>query len=429
MSDVREFGATGDGATDDTEAIQHALQVGRGVLAFPKGTYRITRSLTVELERTGFAGIRGENGTARLLMDATGPALRLVGTHGGSAFPASITPGVWDRQRFPVVSGLEILGRHDEADGIELVRTMQTTLQNVSIRRCRFGLHLVERNRNVLLSGSHIYDCHDSGVFFDRCNLHQVIISGNHISYCKRAGIRQLGGDVHNVHITGNDIEYNSGLSEASGEILLECESDQTSEFTIASNTIQATRESPGANIFIRGPEGTPPVRAVLIAISGNVIGSRGEHNIRIENAGRVAITGNTIYDGIQRNVVLRNLRNFVLSGNTIGTRPVYWNSTAVDGVTLEKCVHGTVQGNLFDDCHPGPDAPGGSLVLADCDGVNVSGNQIGAPHASGICLIRSRRCLVQGNAITLEHERAVIDGIVADADSAECRVENNAVW
>ena len=44
----------------------------------------------------------------------------------------------------------------------------------------------------------------DTGLLFDRCNLHQVIIHGNHISYCKRAGIRQLDGDVHNIQITGN---------------------------------------------------------------------------------------------------------------------------------------------------------------------------------------------------------------------------------
>ncbi|MCA9116115.1 MAG: hypothetical protein KDA79_13590, partial [Planctomycetaceae bacterium] len=52
MGNVREYGATGDGTTDDTQALQHALNDGDGTLTFPRGTYRITSPLVVDLPRS-----------------------------------------------------------------------------------------------------------------------------------------------------------------------------------------------------------------------------------------------------------------------------------------------------------------------------------------------------------------------------------------
>jgi hypothetical protein len=48
---VRDFGATGDGRADDTDAIQRALAAGAGEVYFPQGDYRITRTVEVALAR------------------------------------------------------------------------------------------------------------------------------------------------------------------------------------------------------------------------------------------------------------------------------------------------------------------------------------------------------------------------------------------
>jgi hypothetical protein len=47
MADVREFGASANGVADDTAAIQAAHDAGQGILFFPPGTYRITRTLNL----------------------------------------------------------------------------------------------------------------------------------------------------------------------------------------------------------------------------------------------------------------------------------------------------------------------------------------------------------------------------------------------
>lgn len=50
---VKDFGATGDGTTDDTTAIQNALNAGTGrSVYFPAGTYRISTTLVVKTSTT-----------------------------------------------------------------------------------------------------------------------------------------------------------------------------------------------------------------------------------------------------------------------------------------------------------------------------------------------------------------------------------------
>jgi parallel beta-helix repeat protein len=405
MSKARNFGAAGDGQTDDTAALQHAVDDGDGVLHLSKGTYRITRPIVLDTRQNGYLGLRGDQGTARVVMAGPGPAFRILGDHQGTATPDSFKPHTWDRERMPIVSGLEILGEHPEADGIELRRTMQTTIQNTLIRRCRFGVHLVERNRNFLLNASHIYDCHDTGVFFDECNLHQVIISANHISYCKRAGVRQKNGDVHNIQITGNDIEYNSGYegegAELSGEIVLIAPQGTISEYTISSNTLQATLDAVGANVLIvgRAEEGAPSgIR--LVNINGNVLGSR-DKNLVIDYGAKISITGNTIYGGQALNVELRNTYYATLGSNTCFSRPASYAPKTTDGILLDRCVGCVLTGNIINDCWLGSEEQGGSLTIRDASEIMVSGCQIGNARFRGIDIVNSMNCHIQGNSVS----------------------------
>ncbi len=404
------------------------MSEGDGVLELGKGSFRITRPLILDTTTRGYVGVRGEQGTARLLMDGAGPALQIIGDHHGTATPKTVQPHTWGKERFPVISGLEILGRHPEADGIQLLHTMQTTVQNVLIRNCRHGIHLAKRNRNFLLNASHIYDCSDTGVFFDHCNLHQVIISANHISYCKRAGIRQLDGDVHNIQITGNDIEYNSGAEGTTGEIVLEAPNETISEYTIASNTLQATRPARDANVLILGRKGVNATAARLIAITGNVIGSR-DKSILINDASKVNISGNTIYDGIALNVEMNDCQNVVIGANTIGTRPINWNSTSNDGVLLRRCIGAVVANNMLNDIRAGDEKQGGAITLQACRDSSVSGCQILNPHIRGIDVQGSQRCKISDNSVTEQRDESqMLNAIRVAEDSRQCLVQNNAV-
>jgi hypothetical protein len=255
MSNVRNFGARGDGRSDDTAALQHAVeQTGDGLLEFPRGDFRIARTIEIKLDEHGPLGLAG-GGVGRVTMTGRGPAFRFVGTHTKNADPTSFAPGVWQKERLPLLQGLEIVGAHPEADGVEFLRVMQPTLIGLLIREVRHGVHLVERNRNLLLASCHVYNCRGVGVFFDQVNLHQAIVHGCHISYCKGGGIKVQGGEIRNLHITGNDIEYNfDPAATESADVWIDGGEGGVREGSIVSNTIQARVSPGGANVRFVGP-------------------------------------------------------------------------------------------------------------------------------------------------------------------------------
>ena len=95
---------------------------------------------------------------------------------------------------------------------------MQAVLTGLLIRRCRIGLELHRRNRNLIVSHCHVYHNLEVGILFDEVNLHQAIIADSHISYNPVAGIKITGGNTRNFQIVGNDIEYNHDGHRSSRE-------------------------------------------------------------------------------------------------------------------------------------------------------------------------------------------------------------------
>jgi hypothetical protein len=393
MSSVFSFGAVGDGQMDDTEAIQHAVDTGDGLVEFPRGDYLITRPILVDVSRVGRTAIVGSGGTAKLIMAAPGPAIVLQGTHASNADPRNFKPGVWKSERLPTVDGIEIEGAHPEADGIQIQGTMQATLTRVLIREVRTAVHVTQRARNILIDACHFFHNTGIGVHLDHVNLHQCIISDSHISYCRLGGIRISGGEIRNLQITGNDIEYNNvrghaekfpdAESEPTAEIYIDVESGSVREGTIASNTIQATITPNGSNIrFIGSQELDDQIG--FWTICGNLIGNQ-ECNIHLTRAWGVAISGNQIYGCSKRNVFIENSRNIVLGTNMIGHTPDFNPRALATGFRMEKSFDCIVQGLQIQDSPAAegvkpPTYPEGRqalMELVDCQRLNITGCQL----------------------------------------------------
>lgn len=430
MSNVTRFGAVGDGTTDDTEAITHAAAQGDGMLHFPPGTYRITQPIEIKLTKHGPLGIEGTGGTARIIMTGQGPAFRLTGTHGGTGDPGSRRGNVASHQRMPTIRNIEVEGAHTEADGFELIETMQSVFEGVMVTRCRHGIHLIKRNRNVLISHCHIYFNTGVGIYLNGVNLHQINIASSHISYNRLGGIRLEESEVRNLQITGNDIEYNNHRShetepEPTAEIYIDTSTEGASvnEVTIASNTIQATDSPEGANIRIKEKSDTsrPPG---LFAISGNIIGSQ-ENNVHLTGCYGIAIAGNCIYSCKQNNLLIENSKLINVSGNTFRRHTPKYGT----GVSFAQCTDITFTGcAIHDETEEGqPDLPA-LLRLNNCKRINITGSQF-INGLVGIAASNTHHTLISSNTIHDERKKPIAqNGIQFDNTGEGNLAANNSI-
>lgn len=417
-SDVRKHGAAGDGTTDDTAALQKAIDSSAGLIALPPGTYRITKPIVIDLDEVGFTAIDG-GGVARIVMAGEGPALKFIGTHGGTAQPSSVKDDVWAKQRMPGVSGLEIVGEHEKANGIEATGTMKLTIDRVLIRRCFHGIHLTTRNRNVLIADSHIYHNRGIGVFMDKVNLHQINITGSHVSYNDGGGIACVGGEVRNIQIAGCDIEANHAKDgPPTANVLIDSTGGTNAEVAITGNTIQHTRNAPGsANIRVKGPttplKGTDEIRDGHITITGNVL-SDVKVNIHLDHARGVAVTGNTMWTGEEYNLLVEHSRNVVIGANNLDRNPRYASeeAKATDAVLFRDCSDCTISGLQLVGSRHTPAAVSlekcdrfnlANLTILDCDGIGLSLKDVTRSRVSG-CLIRDDRPEAKSPSIRSEN-------------------------
>lgn len=396
-----------DGNKDAATVVQEAVDAGMGDIHFPKGIYRLDKTVTIDLDKVGPTTLSG-NGTARIVMAGPGPAFRFVGTHAGTAAPETVKENVWERQRTPMVDGIEIVGAHPEAVGIEASGTMQLTVTRTSVRKALHGIHLVKRNRNVIISECHIYHNRGVGVFLDHLNLHQINVVDCHISYNEGGGIVVRDTHLANLQIGSCDIEGNMGGAESKPAANIEIDLTGTvaGEVEIVGCTIQHSHQAPGStNILIEGKSlkhaFTEELRAGNFTITGNVL-SDAQTNIDIRNTRGLTITGNTMWEGFAHNLLIRGCENFIVSNNVFDKNPRYGSG---DGKLAKLAV-------LFEDCN----------------GAVISGNhQLGVGDLPAAFVIRnSRQINLTGSNILDFGKVGLLLENVSDSRVSGCIIREN---
>ncbi len=424
--DIRNFGAVGDGVTDDTEAFRRAVEETGGAIFISSGRYRITETIEFVMSSSGRAGINGDSGTGSVIMAGAGPAFRVIGSHHGTSNPDSVTDDVWLFERMPVIENLEIIGEHSEADGLELINTMQPVVRGVLIRDVRHGILLRERSRNFILDSSHIYNCSGTGLFFDHVNIHQANVQGSHISFCKQGGIKSVGGEIRNLQITGNDIEYNYDQeADQSADIWIDVREGTVREGTISSNTIQSVPSPGGANIRFTGAEDSYD-KTGLWSITGNHI-SNAYINIHIDSGRGFTITGNSFIRGIDRNLMVENSRNIVFGSNSIDNNPDYREDSG-NGISIRNS-QGVLLTGLQMEIAGQVKNRAGAVEILNSSEVSVTACQIFYPDPTGIYIEDSRniqidQCMIQRG----ENRPGLTASIRVAGNSEQIFIRNNLV-
>lgn len=386
---------------DRTAELQQSIDASGGNLLLTDPLVRITRPLEFDLSQHGGVAVKSVVG-ATLIMEGPGPALRFTGTHDGTASPASFAAKTWN-ERMPMVTGIEILGAHPEADGIELRQTVGAIVDRVAVRWCRHGVHLVNRNRNVIISDVHLYENSGIGVFLDDVNLHQINIGNSHISYNREGGVVVRDGNVRNLQISGCDIEGNMPDDETptrAANVLIDVSdsaddaSRSIAEISITGCTIQhaanysgaedRTVAPGGANIRLAG-KAVYPIDSVTI--SGNLF-SDTTTNIDINHAMDVTIGNNSFFAPKPDNLVVANSRGVAVTGNVFNPRQFVRPGT-IRFVNCSDCLlSSSVLHNFATDS--------GAVILDHCSGFTLTGLNL-FDCGSGIVLKDTVDTLITG--------------------------------
>jgi hypothetical protein len=309
----------------------------------------------------------------------------------------------------PTIEGIEIVGDHANADAIEASGTMQLTITHVLIRKCRHGVHLTNRNRNVIVANSHIYENRGIGVFMDAVNLHQINVTGCHISYCDAGGIVCRAGQVRNLQITGCDIESNQGTQSApTANVFIDSTGGTQAEVAITGCTIQHNHNAPGsANIRIKGPSAnkikdTAELRDGHVTISGNIL-SDVKVNVHLDHARGVVMTGNTCWTAYEHNILAEHSAFVTVGANNFDRNPRYAGEEKPDtanDIIFRDCTDCTLTGFTVSRVRAAPAAITlekcnrfnvANLTILDCDAVGLLLKDVNNSRVSG-CLIRDDR-------------------------------------
>jgi Pectate lyase superfamily protein len=228
VRNVRDFGAKGDGVTDDTAHIQSAIQ-SNAVVFFPAGTYLISKAIelrslqNVHIWATGAILVNTTLNTDTFHIDFC----EFVTVTGGKYTRLAPASADWptDRSCFQITNGTDLVIQNvfiDGSPGIGInirngmeIKILDNTIKNTT----RDGVYS-HYSVNLIYSGNYLENItddalsmHDYGFNAAKTNIAGLgypqagnsIISNNRIKNAMR-GIASIG--LQSVLITGNVIEH-----------------------------------------------------------------------------------------------------------------------------------------------------------------------------------------------------------------------------
>lgn len=376
---VKDFGAVGDGVTDDTAAIQAALNSGAKGVYFPSGTY-----LVKDATNTVNGTVLDVPSDVTLFGDGYGSVLKL-GAHTTVGHRMLRLNGVSNVE----IRGLRFDGNRTQQTGAgeeqshAVFMTGTTGCTNVRVLNC----HLT----NMMGDGVYIGGSANPGS-------QNVLIEGNTFDNNFRQCVSIVRGQF--IRIIGNDLSNTTGTNPAAGvDIEANTAGDTLRQITISGNNIRGNyfgifcnELAPAREITITGNTFSDQRHADIycrghhVVISNNVIYPNGKTvsapAIEMETTSRVQVIGNVIYGSYAANErggirISRGVTNAVIANNLIRTTTnsgilVYTINAIGTGSTNNIAVVGNVLENCLSDS-----STSGAILLGAVSGTSDLTNVI----------------------------------------------------
>tara|TARA_R100000353_G_scaffold164246_1_gene124945 strand:+ start:125 stop:1606 length:1482 start_codon:yes stop_codon:yes gene_type:complete len=279
---VKDFGAKGDGSTDDAVAIQAAIDSvsSGGIIFFPKGTYIIGTELGIRSNNT----LVGANRYDSVLKTKAGTDITLINDGSGVNSKICITDLGFSGNKANVSAG-QIMNLWKTEDFlVSNCRIVDSKGDGMIIRQCSYGQIV---NNNIINCDNHGISLTNTDNTSPQGNDIQIV--GNSIKNPGASGINV--SQQNNVTVTGNSVRHtsSSGHVDSSGQptgyggVRF---SNDTTRCVAGNNAIQGMSRG----IFVVGTAGA------YNTIDGNVINDSGIQGILIE-ASYQLVTDNTVID------------------------------------------------------------------------------------------------------------------------------------
>jgi len=388
---VKDFGATGDGSTDDTVAIQAAINSGSGQVVFVNGkTYVVTAQLTLQSNQDiiGNGAIVFANPSSTIdsvfygedILTSNYINLRLncnSKTESGFRLYAD-TLGcngvMWDSCRISGTAADPSLF-YGGIEVASLTGAAGTQNSDIKVVNCNFGptgTHgcLIAYTDGVLFSGNRIATATNHGMEAVGCR--DVVITDNTVLDCVLSGLG-VGSSTRNFTIANNQIK------NCSGDGSITCEFNSIFG-VIANNTIYDANAA-GINISFGGSASAPFNKVQGVVCKNNVIRSKAGNSSGVNF---YSSTGAGLGSGV---IVSNN----VIDGFNVGISYAYANDGQISN------------NNIINLVGSGSAAIKATLV-SSVDVLNNSCNTDTADHAYQILTFggtHSSRCNVVGNYVT----------------------------